>query len=59
MAKIQSKSEKNKLLHNPFHSPEKQNFRIDKNDLKYEFKLKPINGKPEDEVNIELENRRR
>jgi hypothetical protein len=46
-AKIQSKNEKNKELHNPFHSLEKDNFRVNKADLKYEFKLKPLKGKLE------------
>lgn len=45
MAKIQSKSEKSKLLHNPFHSLEKHDFRIDPHIIKYEFKLQPLNGK--------------
>ena len=43
--KIQSKNEKSKILHNPFHSLEKDDFRIDKSDLKYEFKIKPAQGK--------------
>lgn len=54
MQKIQSKSEKNKLLHNPFHSLERQDFRIDPQDIKYQFKLKPMHGKLEEEVNFEL-----
>lgn len=59
MAKIQSKQEKNKLLHNPFHSLEKDDFRIDKSDLKYSFKIKPVNGKLESEITAELETRKK
>lgn len=45
VAKIQSKQEKNKVLHNPFHSLEKDDFRIDTTDIKYQFKIKPVKGK--------------
>ena len=51
MQKIQAKSEKNsKVLHNPFHTHEKKDFRIDKDNIKYEFKLKPLKGKLVSEV---------
>jgi hypothetical protein len=44
--KIQAKSDKhNKVLHNPFHSRVKDDFRIDKTDIKYEFRLQPLKGK--------------
>ena len=36
ISKIQLKNDKNtKVLHNPFHSHEKDDFRIDKTDIKY------------------------
>lgn len=50
LSKIEAKNEKNKLLHNPFHSLEKTDFRIDSQNLKYSFKLKPLQGKLEEEV---------
>ena len=60
IGKIQSKNEKKiKNLHNPFHSHEKDDFRIDKTDIKYEFKLKPLKGKLISEVGYELENRKK
>ena len=34
-----------KLLHNPFHSPEKEDFRIKSEEITYNFKLKPQDGK--------------
>jgi hypothetical protein len=45
-------------LHNPFHSPEKQDFRIDSQNIKYSFRLHPLKGKLENEVNQELSARR-
>ena len=59
MARIEAGSENDKLFHNPFHSLEKADFRIDSQSLKYAFKLKPLQGKLESEVNHELEWRRR
>ena len=58
MSKIISKSEKNKLLMYPFHSQEKSDFRIDPNIIKYSFKVKPMKGKLEGDVNEDLEHRR-
>ena len=59
IAKIQSKDEKRGVLHNPFHSHDKDDFRIDKASLKYEFKLKPLKGKLISEVGHELEVRKK
>ena len=60
IAKIQSKNDRNtKVLHNPFHSQVKDDFRIDKGDIKYEFKLHPLKGKLVHEVNYELEHRKK
>jgi hypothetical protein len=48
MSKIETINEKNKnLYHSPFHSLEKPDFRIDSQNLKYSFKLKPVQGKLE------------
>ena len=59
MARIEDKHEKHKVLHNPFHSHEKDDFRVDKAHLNYEFKLKPLKGKLISEVNFELEERKK
>lgn len=59
ISKIQEKQEKNKLLHNPFHSLEKHDFRTDPSNIKYEFKLKPLKGKFENEVTNDLSSRRK
>lgn len=60
MSKIETIDEKNKnLYHNPFHSLEKHDFRINSQNIKYSFKLKPVQGKLESEVNHELETRRK
>lgn len=45
-------------LYNPFHSLEKQDFRIDSQNIKYSFRLHPLKGKLENEVNQELSTRR-
>ena len=58
MNKIISKSEKNKLLMYPFHSQEKSDFRINPQIIKYSFKVKPMKGKLEGDVNEDLELRR-
>lgn len=54
---IRLKGRKN-ALHNPFHSPEKQDFRIDSQNIKYSFRLHPLKGKLANEVNQELSARR-
>lgn len=41
----------NKILNHPFHSLEKEDFRINANELNYSFKLKPQDGKFVHEVN--------
>ena len=43
--RIIEQRKKSKVLNNPFHSLEKEDFRIDKESIRYEFKLKPLNGK--------------
>ncbi len=43
--RIIEQRKKSKVLNNPFHSLEKEDFRIDKASIRYEFKLKPLNGK--------------
>lgn len=57
--KIYEKDTKNsKILNHPFHSLEKQDFRINVNELNYSFKLKPQDGKFVHEVNNSIEKRR-
>ena len=52
--KIIDQRRKSKVLNNPFHSLEREDFRIDKASLKYEFKLKSLNGKDSEQIVTEL-----
>ena len=55
---LQQKKE-GKMLNFPFHILVSDDFRIKSKDIKYEFKIKPQYGKFEEQVNDELEVRKK
>ena len=57
--KIISKEKKGRLLHNPFHILEKEDFRINSQEVNYNFKIVPQYGKFENQIVDALEQRKK